>query len=364
LNFFFSTYKWWCIEKKSQKKWSWILLLLQFYQQWKALKVIRLLWKGDKRANEKKKEMLKEVSSLEPFLESTPATIIMTMIWLLAIVDRSGGSHSAVFGGFGGVPVFFTTYAISVITSALGITKFLQNGPCAILSNNGTLSGMLTWKFILAYYSVMLSLVTKAIFAAVIMAFASGSNIYYDRFPLICIYVVTFLMLNIFPHILLSIICIASSTGCNKKMAEIIFNYPALLILPAFSYFVVGPETLPCCGQSRNNSERHHLVISKKCTIINMALTLLFYGIVMVIPCVGLGDVEFVPNMCVCRFFYGIVIPTFLLGSVTLTLLFLALDKQCCCASSQKCFCSCCCGPHCYEFRKDYINTRGNNEVQ
>ena len=387
LNFLFSTYKWWCTEKRSEKKWSWILLLLQFYQQWKALKVIRLLWKGDKRANDAKKEMLKEASSLEPFLEATPATIIMTMIWLLAFADAKRlnptglpectdaeylspqfKNFCAVFGGFGGTYWFFTSYAISVITSALGITKFLQNGPFAILSNNGTLNGLLTWRFILAYYSVMLSLITKAIFAAVLMGLASGghdgpSTHRYDRSTKIWIYALMFIMMNIFPHILMSIINIASSTGCSKKMMDIIFNYPALLILPAFTHFAVGPETLSCCGKWGDNYQRHRLVISTKCTIINMALTLLFYGLVMVISCFVVGDVSATPGMGACELFFGYVMPPILISSVALTLIFLSLEKQCCCSGSQRCFCSCCCGPQCYEFRKEYINTVTKNEV-
>ena len=50
LNFGFTAYKWWSTEKKSEKKWTWVLVLLQLYQQWRALKVIYLIWKNDKRA--------------------------------------------------------------------------------------------------------------------------------------------------------------------------------------------------------------------------------------------------------------------------------------------------------------------------
>jgi hypothetical protein len=90
LNLGFTSYKWWSSEKSSEKKWSWLLVILQFYSQFKALQVINLLWKKDPKAHEKKKEMLKEVSSLEPFLESTPSTLIMTMIWFLAAYGENG----------------------------------------------------------------------------------------------------------------------------------------------------------------------------------------------------------------------------------------------------------------------------------
>ena len=229
-NFVFTSYKWWKSEKRSEKKWTWILLVLQFYQQWRALKVINLLWKQDKRAHEKTQEMLKDVSSLEPFLEATPAFLIMTFIWFLALnptgvghtaidnyysgtlncsdlrhLNSSENNFCAVFDGFGGPAWFFTTYTISIFTSSLGITKFLQTGPCAVLSNTGILGGILSWRFILAYICVMLSLISKAIFAAILAGF--NSIVCASRLALI--YSLVFFGLNILPHVIFSIVCVS-----------------------------------------------------------------------------------------------------------------------------------------------------------
>ena len=308
----------------------------------------------------------------------------MTMIWLQAVTGHGYfptectdiptyynkldvKRYCAVFGGFGGVYWFLATYIISILTSALGITKFLHNGPFAILSDNGALNGLLTWRFVLAYASVMVSLITKALLAAVLMVFATGhrrgGNLY-DRSTMIMISNVSFLMINIFPNILMAIICIASTTGCSKKLADIIFNYPALLILPAFTHFKVGPKTLSFCGNSTNISQRHHLVVSKKCTIINMTLTLFFFGLVMVISHVVLGDAIFGKEASSSfEFFFGVIMPPIVFSSITLTLIFLALEKQFCCSGSQNYFFPCCCGPRCYNFRNEYINTATNNEL-
>ena len=81
LNYIFTSYKWWSIEKKKEsRKWSWVLVMFQVWQQWNALKIIIKLSKQDDRAEEKKKRMLKEVSSIEPFLESVPSILVMTWI--------------------------------------------------------------------------------------------------------------------------------------------------------------------------------------------------------------------------------------------------------------------------------------------
>ena len=90
LNYLFTTYKWWSLEKTSDKKWSWILVTLQLWQQWRAIKIIYLLFKRNPRAHEKKKQMLKELSSIEPFLESMPAILIMSCIWIHAMMTAKG----------------------------------------------------------------------------------------------------------------------------------------------------------------------------------------------------------------------------------------------------------------------------------
>ena len=91
LNYLFMSYKWWSMENASNKKWSWVLVLLQLWQQWKALKIIYKIFKKDVRAGEEKKRMLKELSSIEPFFESVPSTLIMTCIWLYSQAQMSDG---------------------------------------------------------------------------------------------------------------------------------------------------------------------------------------------------------------------------------------------------------------------------------
>ena len=89
LLFLSTIYKWIRLEKRENKKWSWVILLLQFWPQWRAIRVMRLDFKNDPRTDDKKKELMREVTTTEPFLEAWPSIIIMTMIWMYA--DKKHG---------------------------------------------------------------------------------------------------------------------------------------------------------------------------------------------------------------------------------------------------------------------------------
>ena len=313
LNYTFTIYKWWSFEEPGNKWWSWMLVLLQLWQPWRALKVLFLLYKNDDHAQGKKKIMMREVASIEPFLESVPAVLIMTFLW----IHGSGGiyvggpndpinywrngscnmNHSsisrtiiipnterplnqqnfcAIFGGFGGPWWFFTTFGISVLAASLGITKFLQHGPCAIVTTNGALGGMLTGRFLMSFIAAMLSLVSKAVFGAQLTVLASTESTWGTQ-DMFGYYALTFVSLCIVPNFLLAIGGIAAASGCNKSLFKIIFEYPAFLLLPVFSNFAVGPKRMSKCVKSEQDVARSQLTVSTPLTVLNMALTLACY---------------------------------------------------------------------------------------
>merc|ERR1712165_365623 len=82
-------------------------------------------------------------------------------------------NECAVYGGLGGMAWFFTTYIISIITGALGITKFLQGGPFSVLTSEGALNGICRCRFFLAFLAVMTSIVTKGTFIAIFFSSVS-----------------------------------------------------------------------------------------------------------------------------------------------------------------------------------------------
>ena len=58
MQFLSSIFKWVRLEKTKDKRWSWIFLLLQVWPQLRALRWIRLVYKGHPRALQKKKKMM------------------------------------------------------------------------------------------------------------------------------------------------------------------------------------------------------------------------------------------------------------------------------------------------------------------
>ena len=256
----------------------------------------------------------------------------------------------------------FTTYAISVLTASLGITKFLQNGPTAILSNTGPLGGLVRWKFVLAYLSVMVSLVTKGLFGALVILLGATKLWSLDVERGVWVAPLIFGTFNILLHILFAYISIGLSAGFGEGARKVILRYPAMIVLPAFTYFAVGPKELSCCGRSTGRERRHRLVISKNLTVMNIGITVIAY--VLLITMLILSGINCSRNVVgqTCReqlelvsYFLVLFSPVLLL-SIIFTTIFLTLDKKCCCLGSQECLCSCCCGPKCYEFRRDCID--------
>ena len=155
-----SIYKWYQIDDPKTKKWSWILVIYQCWPQFRSLKVVRLLYKNDSRAEEEKKKMMRDVLSTEPYLEAWPSVMITTGIWMGELI-RFRRNENDVFGELGSIKMgFYFSYSISILTASLGLTKLLLVGPCPILSDKGLLNGLFTWRFFLCFLGVLLSVAT------------------------------------------------------------------------------------------------------------------------------------------------------------------------------------------------------------
>ena len=375
-NYVFTTYKWWSMEKEKKsdsRKWSWVLLLFQVWQQWNALKVMIKLFKKDYRAEEKKNRMLKELSSIEPFFESVPSILIMTCIWLhspsgygpygsllysnsldcsnTATLQDNEKNYCAVFDGIGGPAWFFTTYAVSILAGSLGICKFLQNGPVSILPSN-----MMNWPLVRAYFAILFALLAKALFAAGTIGFATDPNC--DKYGLVCVldvqstpiwlFPLIFITINIVPNLILSVIGISLKTGWNKTLIKTLLDYPAFIVLPAFTNFCVGPPQLNCSRVNENSEQ--DLTVSGKLTAINTGLTVVSYGITIGISIQFLRPDQFL-NILV---YFGVFFSPILIISCLCIMIFYRC-KLYCCECCIKCCCSCCCKDSCLETRNDVI---------
>ena len=368
LNYIFTSRKWWSFEEKKHKWWSWILVIFQLWQPWRASKVMILLYKNDEKAQAKKKEMMRDLSSIEPFLESLPAVLIMTTLWVhgigqnrypwnrydfdvgfcnntasiepgLSIEDQN---FCAVFGGFGGHWWFFTTYGISVLAASLGIAKFLQHGPCAILSTNGILGGMLTWRFLLAFIASMLALLTKGLLEGNLVRMAEKEDLRW------C-FLLIFVSLCVVPNLLLAIASIAKVTGWNKRLIRVVIDYPAISLLPVFSNFAVGSRTNSKCEDSNVNILRSRFTISRSMTVVNTILTLFCYIVTIVIADTMRGKSD-----TFRRTSSGFAPFVFL--NLLATIGFIYPDKICC---------PCCCPYSCFELNSEYtITSRSSKDIE
>ena len=349
-----SIFKWVKLEKSEDKIWSWIFVLLQLWPQLRALRWIRLVYKGDPKALEKKNKMMAEIGTTEAFLEAWPSVIIMTCIFIHANQSGQGSLNTqAVFGDDSDYsPIkFLFTYLISVATAALGVTKILQIGPCPILSDEGTLGGLLTWRFFINYMCVLCSLVSKGTFIAFMFVDSTYNNLMVET--------LSTLLLLFIPNILFSFFGILMSTGCNRKrFFSLVLGYPGLWLLSAATFFSVGPKSINCCSQNERGSEPHKLVISKVFTVLNMIVTVISYVITFAVI-YYIVESNNLPNYIKQNIIVGFT--EFVVPLLTISIIFaiisLLLDLNCCCAQSQKCLCSCCCGPGCFKFKHQHIYT-------
>ena len=130
---------WWRFEESDQKYWSWLLVLSQVWPQYKAFKVIRMLWTGHKlqnkdliqKAERAKQNLQRGITTLEPFVESVPQVLILCNIWLKTSVIGTSINKAEVIEDIKVLAgstrwIFYGTFSISVFTASLGETTFKQ----------------------------------------------------------------------------------------------------------------------------------------------------------------------------------------------------------------------------------------------
>ena len=300
LQFVSTIYKWIRIEKYEDKKWSWIFLILQLWPQLRAIRVIRLFYNNNPKANDEKKEYNVEVGCTEPFLEAWPSFIIMTIIWIHSGFELFHGKDNSQLGAngeavFGSSTVsttslarFFISYAISAFTCCFGITKMLQTGPCPVLSEEGIFGGLLNYSFIIHFLGVMFSTLTKGLCIGFVIGINSDRyhrlhSLYgYDLFGgqwITSLNGYNALLFIFLPNLILAFISIAKSTGLSKNFFEVVLRYPALLLLPVATYFVIGPQDVAVANCLCNNQSVNlqHLGVSGRLTAFNLAFTFGLY---------------------------------------------------------------------------------------
>ena len=315
LQFVSTIYKWIRLEKTNSKRWTWIPLILQFWPQWMALRIINLDRKDTIKAEEKKKELQREVTYTEPFLEAFTSILILTVIWMISLKDNSFTdfcianpeykecpeynntmyappeyceqhpdiNRCAVFSGPGGLKWYIVTYCLSIYSCIYGITFFLMNGPFSVLS------GLMTMRVLIAMTAVGSAVFTKislwVTYCYLVIALDSSEE--GNKIENMALHALVLFGLLILPNLLCSFISIASCTGLNKNFFKVIARFPASWMLPVCTYFVIGPQSL-------KNRKRRHLGLSKFFTMVNMIISLIMSFIMFTVIVVqSQGNEEF-----------------------------------------------------------------------
>ena len=280
------------LEKKERKCWSWIPLILQCWPQVRALRIIHLDLKNNIKAETKKKELMREVNSTEPFLEAFSCAMIMTVIRTIAMKDETFTNYCienpnykecpeynntiyappefcdhnlnvnrcAVYGGFGGFWWFLTTVVISLLLGGM-MTKRFGLGFCAATSS------IFTKSFILNLYCRLFIPLDD---------FEQG-----NKFKSMLPFVFGLFGLFVLPNLMCSFVSIGLSTGFNKNFIEIVMRYPAAWMLPVCTFFMIGPRKISL--HLLANGQRRHLGLSTGLTILNMILTVIMMGIMLIL---------------------------------------------------------------------------------
>ena len=282
INFIFTSLAWWRLESPTDKSWSWILLLLQVWPQSRAVRVIWLIWTGDPKASEEKARLDREVGGLEPFLEAMPTAFAANY---LAFYRYSNRELWLVVGGW-------NSYYAGINSLSLASSLFLKGGPCSIISSRGPLAGMLTPNFLVLMFSILFTVMSKI----VTMHYSPQMFVTYT----VCI--CTF-------SLLLSLTALRRTLGTWKTTWQIGTTYPALVLLPMFTYFTFGGY--------RVEGGEVGLILSWKWTFANMIISVFATSIKAglhlpiykrTVQCLGIVNPKFLYNAQYLGHFFAFVI--------------------------------------------------------
>jgi len=223
---------WWRREKGWNRLYTLPLLIFQVWPQWQVMKVLKLMKDGNSNWRMEKEKLEKEIGSLEPFLESLPQVHL-----IMAIVLRGPKS----LGSLGSQSV--VTFLLSVFSACFGMSKFFNYGPSRLIPYD---------KMNLGFFVLMVNIASCFIGKALILVLADGQ---FDKYRLEStsqVNVLIWCSLSLLPQMIFALITMCASLGMRKAIKTVI-NFPAMILTPAFSYWVFGPieSSSSCCKTTR-----------------------------------------------------------------------------------------------------------------
>ena len=342
MNYIFSMNAWWRLESAEDKKKTWVFVLLSIWKEYRAVMIIVEAFRNVRSAQRKKEDLVREIGGLEPILEAVPTVCVL----LYCFAWNSSNYRSGDDELFGDKNLFFATFFLSLFSGGFGVASFLLNSPFALIPCEGPLSGILTWRFLVAFIACSLTIFSKmCLFIFAIVDIGLNDTYFYM--------VVLFTFLFLLPS-LLSMTSIMCLTGCEKKVFQMYGQYPTILFLPLFTFFTIGPSNIECCSKRRNISNRKQVSVSKTLTITNIVI-----NIVIVV----IGSVYGYDQVADYQLFFYVYIGL-IFCSATFTVALLYLKPVSCCRG---CCYTYCCGPSCCLIKYSHLdlsNGTDGNEVE
>ena len=334
LNYLICWYVWATTDKR--KAVTWIAVLLSFYPQYIACKIIYQIWVNPMRGLQKKRNLERNLIQMEVFYEAVPSTMVMTYVTVKATGGPLIEGQELIFKWYDpeSAILFFVAFTTSIFTSTLGLAKSLKVGPCRILpEQKKCLGGYLSPRFILIFFACGLTLISKGFALAAAVegscdppagAIGAGAAVAISLFFL--------------PGFLIGLV------GCwHQGILKTFLAQPSVFFLPVFSYFTcASSNSKACCGREKTDdgrtgevestAEETYVAFSPKSTAVNAAVSIvgvLVYAFIL--PKLSKsGD-----QICFEEVYVGGGLPCYFLG-LFLTLVATFLD-QC----NISCSCSC-----------------------
>ena len=135
------------------------------YDQVFAGRLVRQLLIGSESWKEMRATLDQKISTLEPFTESIPSMYIaLSVILYERFVKSKGDEANEKYRGSPGHVLYISAIVSSIFAANFGMIKFFKNGPTRFLPTVGPLDGLLTWKALLTFLSVLLLNIVKVAF--------------------------------------------------------------------------------------------------------------------------------------------------------------------------------------------------------
>lgn len=147
-------------------------LILQVWPQYVCFTIARDMLQGKEGWQGRRESYNRNVSTLEPFIESLSQLIIKLCIWtFFNQKHQETGQNPLIDIGQG---FFFFTISLSALASILGITKFFKESPFHFLPQSGFLGGIITLRYLLMFLAVLFNAGSKILLLIMMLFYSLG----------------------------------------------------------------------------------------------------------------------------------------------------------------------------------------------